>query len=218
MKNWIKKIGQNKFQFFFFLGLVVLLVGAIIISSTINTNDNNPPIEDQVDDHEKDNDDDDGKTTIETTEVVVIPLKAGSDYQVVRKFYEKDASKEDQAKALMKFENTYRASKGTSYALKNGDKFDVTASISGTVEDVGNSPIFGDFVIVSNSDGIKTYYYGLSETTVKKGQTIKQNDKLGVAGTSPIDKEIGNHVYFQISKNGNFLNPEKVCGTETTKL
>ena len=33
MKNWIKKIGQNKFQFFFFVGVVCLMFAAIIIGS-----------------------------------------------------------------------------------------------------------------------------------------------------------------------------------------
>ena len=46
MKNWIKKIGQNKFQFFFFVGIVCLLFVAIIVGS-INTN---KPVESPGDD------------------------------------------------------------------------------------------------------------------------------------------------------------------------
>ena len=46
MKNWIKKIGQNKFQFFFFVGVVCLMFAAIIIGSL----NNNKQIEQPNDD------------------------------------------------------------------------------------------------------------------------------------------------------------------------
>ena len=42
MKNLIKKIGQNKFQFFFFVGIVALLAIALIVSTVMSNNDKTP--------------------------------------------------------------------------------------------------------------------------------------------------------------------------------
>ncbi len=219
MKNWIKKIGQNKFQFFFFVGIVGLLVLAIVVASV---NDNTPtegPSNDPGNVVTPNPTPDDEEEVITTaTEFVSMPFDATLTYKVVRKFYEKDASKEDQAKALIKYENSYRTSNGTSYALDNGNHFDVIASISGKVIEVAKSPLFGNYVVVQTDEDIKTYYYGLSEVTVTKGMDIKQGEKLGIAGTSTVDQETGIHVYFQISKAGKFLNPEKVIGSKVTEI
>lgn len=216
MKNWIKKIGQNKFQFFFFVGIVCLMLIAIIVGS-VNTN---TPIEDPNDDpvvKPTPKPDDEGVVNT-SDEFVSMPFDATLDYEVVRKFYEKDSSIEDQTKSLIKYQNSYRTSTGTSYALKSGEYFDVIASIAGTVTEVSSSPLFGNYVVVSNDDEVKTFYYGLSEVCVEKGTKVLQGVKLGVAGTTTVDSETGIHVYFQISKTGKFLNPEKVIGTKTKEL
>lgn len=216
MKNWIKKIGQNKFQFFFFVGIVCLLFVAIIVGS-LNTN---KPVETPNDDPvvtptPKPDEEDVGNVS---EEFISMPLDATLEYDVVRKFYEKDASIEDQTKSLIKYQNSFRTSTGTSYALKSGEYFDVIASIAGTVTEVSSSPLFGNYVVVSNDDEVKTFYYGLSEVCVEKGTKVLQGVKLGVAGTTTVDSETGIHVYFQISKSGKFLNPEKVIGTKTNEL
>ena len=216
MKNWIKKIGQNKFQFFFFVGIVCLMLVAIIVGS-VNTN---KPIEDPNNDTTvtpTPKPDDEGVVST-SDEFVSMPFDATLEYEVVRKFYEKEASVEDQTKSLIKYQNSYRTSTGTSYALKNGEHFDVISSIAGTVTEVSSSPLFGNYVVVSNDDEVKTFYYGLSEVCVEKGTKVLQGVKLGVAGTTTVDSETGIHVYFQISKSGKFLNPEKVIGTKTSEL
>ena len=218
MKNWIKKIGQNKFQFFFFVGIVGLLVMAIVVASVNNNTSTESPSDNPGNVITPDPNPDDEEVITTATEFVSMPFDATLTYKVVRKFYEKDASKEDQAKALIKYENSYRTSNGTSYALDSGEYFDVIASISGKVIEVAKSPLFGNYVVVQTDDDIKTYYYGLSEVTVTKGTDVKQGEKLGIAGTSTVDQETGIHVYFQISKSGKFLNPEKVIGSKVTEI
>ena len=116
------------------------------------------------------------------------------------------------------YQNSFRTSTGTSFALKSGEYFDVVSSIAGTVTEVSNSPLFGNYVVVSNDEDVKTYYYGLSEVCVEKGTKVLQGVKLGVSGTTTVDSETGIHVYFQISKAGKFLNPVKAIGTKTNEL
>ena len=218
MKNLIKKIGQNKCRFFFCVGIVCLLLVAIVIGSIntkapVETPGGDSPI---VETPTPKPDDEDVVTTAE--EFVSMPLDPTASYKVVRKFYEKDASIEEQTKALIKYQNSFRTSLGTSYALESGEYFDVIAAVSGTVTEVASNPLFGNYVVISSDDDIKTYYYGLSEVTVEKGAKVLQGVKLGVSGTTTVDQETGIHVYFQISKSGKFLNPEKVIGTKTTEI
>ncbi len=216
MKNWIKKIGQNKFQFFFFVGIVCLMFTAIIIGSVNSNNSSDLSNDNTIVTPPPSNDEENVVNT--SDEFVSMPFDATLEYEVVRKFYEKEASIEDQTKSLIKYQNSFRTSTGTSYALSSGDYFDVVSAISGTVTEVSSSPLFGNYVIVSNDDEVKTFYYGLSEVCVEKGTKVLQGVKLGVAGTTTVDSETGIHVYFQISKSGKFLNPEKVIGTKTKEL
>lgn len=215
MKNLIKKIGQNKFQFFFFVGIVSVLVVAIIVSSVIDNNTEEPveqdppititpPVDDPVD-------------TI-PEESLKLPFNEKMNYVIVRKFYNKDASKEDQLKSLIKYGNSYRTSSGTSYALSNNNSFDVLASLSGEVIEIKDSPLYGNYVVIDHKDELKTYYYGLSEVCVQVGTTIKQGEKIGVSGNTDIDKEAGNHVYFLVKKNNKYIDPETLIGKKISEI
>lgn len=222
MKKLIKKIGQNKFQFIFFASLVFLVVLAIVIASVdtkapVTTNPDDDPTDIKKPDEPKPSVDDE-EVNLTADELVSLPFDSTLDYHVVRKFYEKDASKEDQAKSLIKYDNTFRTSLGTSYALKNGGNFDVVTSITGTVTEISSSPLFGTYVVLSSDENVKTYYYGLSEVSINKGAMVKQGEKIGSAGTTAVDQETGVHVYFQITKDGKYINPEKAIGCKVKDL
>ncbi len=215
MKNWIKKIGQNKFQFFFFVGMVSVLVVAIIISASLeNTSDDptpedppitiTPPTDEPVD-------------TI-PEETLKLPFDDKLDYTVVRKFYDKNASKEEQLKALIKYGNSYRTSSGTSFSKKDNTSFEILASLSGKVIEIKDSPLYGSYVVLEHNDKVKTYYYGLSEVCVQVGSEVKQGDKLGVSGITEIDKEAGNHVYFLVKIQDKYINPETLVGKKISEL
>ena len=217
MKDWKKVIRENRFQFFFFISMFALLVLTLIISSNID------PVEDTPNNPEEPGtvikpvfpDDSDVVEIVE--ESFVKPIK-DTDSVVVRKFFEKDDTKENQQLALIKFNNTYRTSQGTGYAKKDETNFDVVASMSGEVVEVKHSPVFGYCVVIEHDEDFTTYYYGLSEVTVKEDTEVNQGDKIGVSGYTEYDKEAKNHVYFQVKKNQKYLNPEKVIGKKTSEL
>ncbi len=214
MKNLIKKIGQNKFQFFFFVGILAVLVVALIVSASLNgkrgiVDDNPPTVTPPVDDQPVDT---------KPEEVLKLPFTDDLDYQIVRKFYDKNASKEDQAKALIKYGNTYRTSSGTSYAKKDDTSFDVKAALSGKIIEIKESPLYGNYVVIEHNDKLKTCYYGLSEVSVTVGTQINQGDKIGTSGNTDIDKEAGNHVYFQVLKDGKYVNPENLIGKKLSEI
>ena len=215
MKNWIKKIGQNKFQFFFFIGMVSVLVVAIIISATLENTTNEPTPEDPPITITPPTDE-----PVDTIpeEMLKLPFNDNLDYSIVRKFYDKNSSKEEQLKSLIKYGNSYRTSSGTSYAKKDNTSFEVLASLSGKVIEIKDSPLYGNYVVLEHNDKVKTYYYGLSEVCVQVGSTVKQGDKLGVSGLTEIDKEAGNHVYFLVKVQDKYINPETLVGKKISEL
>lgn len=214
MKNLIKKIGQNKFQFFFFVGILALLAVALIVSATLNPTeepvDSNPPVVVPP------VDDDPVVTTPE--EVFKLPFQENTEYKVVRKFYNKDASREEQAQSLIKYGNSYRTSNGTGLAKKDDTTFDVLCALSGKVLEIKDSPLYGNYVVLEHENNVKVYYYGLTDVTVSVGADVAQGDKLGTSGYTEIDKEAGNHVFIQVVKNNTYLDFEKLVGKKISEL
>ncbi len=217
MKNWVKKISENKFQFFFFIGVMAFLVVSLVIVGVFGNNDVETPTPDTPIET-PDDPVEDKPTNSPTVEQLVLPFDNKMEYTVVRKFYERNGTKEDQELSLIKYGTSYRTSVGTSFSNKDNTSFDVLAALSGTVIEVKENPLYGNYVVLEHSDNLKTCYYGLSEVTVAVGSKVNQSDKLGTSGKTEIDSEAGNHVYFQVLKNDKHLNPEKTFGKKTTEV
>ena len=123
----------------------------------------------------------DGKfsTTNKETGLFTFPLafkKPFSDtieYTVVRKFYEKDSSTVDQELSLIKYNNSYRTSNGTSFAQKDNQVFDVLSSLSGKVLEIKESPLYGRYVVLEHDNKIKS----LLREKERIGLFIKENNQ-----------------------------------------
>lgn len=75
------------------------------------------------------------------------------------------------------------------YAAKSGV---VIHAAKGT----GSSWSYGNYVIVSHSDGTSTLYGHMSRIGCKQGQTVRQGDVIGYVGTT--GRSTGNHLHFEI--------------------
>ena len=218
MKNFLEKIKQNKFQFIFSVSLAFVLLVSLLVARNINTQDKpiiDTPIIDNVTPNPTPDTED---VTIKPEEVFKKPFNDTLEYAVVRKFYEKDSSTVDQELSLIKYNNSYRTSNGTSFAQKDNQVFDVLSSLSGKVLEIKESPLYGRYVVLEHDNKIKTYYYGLSEVCVTVGAVINQGDKIGVSGTTEIDSESGVHVFVKVTKDDTCLNPEKVIGKKISEI
>ena len=217
MKEWIKKINENKFQFFFFASVLAFLFVSLIVVGLVGDNQVDDPLDDNTP-VVPDTPTEEEQVTTVTVEVVKLPFEETMSYNIVRTFYERSGTKEEQEKALIKYGSSYRTSVGTSYSESSNKAFNVNAALSGTVTEVKENPLYGNYVVLDHKDGVKTCYYGLSEVTVTVGATVNQGDKIGTSGTTEIDQGAGNHIYFQILKNNKYLNPEKQIGKKITDL
>lgn len=64
---------------------------------------------------------------------------------------------------------------------------------------------YGNYVVVSHSDGTSTLYAHMNKRGVSEGQTVKQGDVVGYVGTT--GSSTGNHLHFEIRVNGTRKDP-----------
>jgi len=97
------------------------------------------------------------------------------------------------------------AHKGIDIGAPNGTK--IKAAADGTVKYSGWMSGYGNLVIISHGNGIETYYAHCSKLYVSKGEEITAGDTIGAVGSTGYST--GNHLHFEIRKNGAQINPQK---------
>ena len=97
-----------------------------------------------------------------------------------------------------------------------GDDLSVFASEAGTVSEVGYDRLNGNYVKISHDDGYETRYYSLSDDLkVKKGDKVIKGQLLGtMSATQATESLDGNHLHFEMSKDGTDINPLDVLVLE----
>jgi murein DD-endopeptidase MepM/ murein hydrolase activator NlpD len=87
-----------------------------------------------------------------------------------------------------------------------GDK--IIATADGTVSQLWlHNHIFGRYVVITHTNGIKTHYGHLSRIFVKYKQQVKKGDVIGIIGNSGLST--GTHLHYAISVNGIYVDPVK---------
>lgn len=139
-----------------------------------------------------------------------------TEIKVVKAFYDYQADAKEQEKSLIFNENTYIQSSGVSYGGK--DNFEVVAILDGTVTDVKEDSLLGKIVEISHGNEVISVYQSLSDIKVKKDDKIMQGQVIGTSGTANIDKDLGNHLYFELIVKGTNVNPENYYNKKINEL
>lgn len=92
---------------------------------------------------------------------------------------------------------------GHDWAVENGTK--IFASEKGMVDKAYYSTSYGYNVLINHGNGIKTRYAHLSKLIVKKGQYVKQGQRIGLSGNT--GDSTGPHLHFEVIVNGECCNP-----------
>ena len=74
---------------------------------------------------------------------------------------------------------------------------------------VNNNDLLGNTIEIKHDNKYISVYQGLSTITVKEGDTVLQGQVLGKSGASKINNDLGNHLHFELFKNGQVINPEE---------
>ena len=128
-----------------------------------------------------------------------------SSVTISKSYYDYKGEATEQEKSITVYENTYIQNTGIDYISTN--TFDIVSVLDGTVVTVKEDELLGKIVEVKHDNGLITSYQSLSEITVQKNDKIKQGQVIGKSGTNELDKEIGNHLHFEIYENGSSVNP-----------
>lgn len=103
--------------------------------------------------------------------------------------------------------NQYEAHLATDFACEIGTG--VYSVCDGTVLEVGNSYLKGNYVVVSHGNNLKSVYASLDDdVAVEVGQNVKKGDLLGKVGNSAYS-EIGQgaHLHFEMLDNDKKIDP-----------
>ena len=143
---------------------------------------------------------------VKTNDTIIRPYYEGG-IDIVLKYYNINASEEDQQKSLIKYENTYIQSNGVAYS--KGNAFDVVSILDGTVKEVKSDDILGNIVVIEHANGYVSTYESISDIQVEPNMSVVQGQIIAKSSTSNISKELDNHLYFELSKDGINVNPEE---------
>ncbi|MDE5414720.1 MAG: M23 family metallopeptidase [Bacillaceae bacterium] len=140
-------------------------------------------------------------------EVIKMPVANESEVDIVGYFYDFNSSAEEQEAALVYYNNMYYQNRGIDIAKEDGESFEVTAALSGTVVKAEKDPLLGHVVEINHEDGVITHYHSLEGLEVEEGTSVKQGDIIGRAGRNLYNADANVHVHFEIRHNGNAVNP-----------
>lgn len=92
----------------------------------------------------------------------------------------------------------------------------IIAPADGTVLSVGKDRYLGKFLKIAHSDSLTTIYGHLMEHKVKKGQSVKRGDVIGLMGNTGLST--GHHLHYQIQKDNKSVNPKQyILNTRTSQ-
>lgn len=152
----------------------------------------------------------DESVTTSKEKTLIWPVAEAAGARIVRPFYDDAASAEEKARSLVEFASSYYPNTGVDLSIDGKTPFDVVAALDGTVTRAEVDPVAGGVVWVDHGDGMVTMYESLGSISVHEGDAVKQGTSLGAAGTSPVGKDLGVHLHFEVHKDGEPVNPTAV--------
>ena len=138
-------------------------------------------------------------------DIVIIKPYNDNKVTIGKGYYDYKSDEQNQQNALVHYENTYIQNSGIDYVKK--ELFDVISILDGTVISVNNNELLGQTIEIQHTGNFISVYQSLSNVIVKEGDSVKQGDIIGSSGTCKLNIELGNHLHFELFKEGQVVNP-----------
>ena len=141
---------------------------------------------------------------INTTKKMIYPYTDLST-SIGKTYYDYKGEASEQEKSIIYHENTYIQNSGLDFI--NNQTFDVVAVLEGTVTNVKEDKLLGKIVEINHNNEYISIYQSLSEINVKKDDKVYQGQSIGKSGINTLDKELGNHLHFELYVGGQVVDP-----------
>ena len=150
--------------------------------------------------------DDNTKSVVSTPTLLMRPYN-NADVKVLKSFYDYKAEEKSQENSIINYDTTYMQNSGVIYSGP-AEPFEVISVLDGKVTSVKDDKILGKTVTIQHDNNIITTYQSLSEVTVKENDQVSQGTVIGKSGQSNLVKDSSNNLLFQMTINGQTVNPE----------
>jgi murein DD-endopeptidase MepM/ murein hydrolase activator NlpD len=82
---------------------------------------------------------------------------------------------------------------------------DILSPLSGKVIETGDSNTYGNYIRITHTDKIVTFYAHCKDISVNKGDILKKGEKIGTVGST--GSSSGAHLHFEIIYDGKYVDP-----------
>ena len=141
------------------------------------------------------------------TKIEIIKPFINDKVTIAKSYYDYKAEADSQKNSIIYYENIYMQNSGVDYKLE--EAFDVVSVLDGKVISVEDNDMMGTTVQIKHDNNLISVYQSLSNVKVKVDDTIIQGQVIAQSGESNINKDLGNHLHFELYHNGNIVNPEE---------
>lgn len=81
----------------------------------------------------------------------------------------------------------------------------IRAAGGGTVEEVGEDPVYGRFLTVEHDDGYRSLYAHASLVLAGEGRAVRTNEVIGLTGST--GRSTAPHLHFEVTRDGEPVDP-----------
>ena len=125
--------------------------------------------------------------------------------KITKYFYDKDENEAKQQESIVYYGKTYMQNSGIDYI--NDKEFDVVSILDGTVSSVKDDELLGKTVEIKHDNKLISVYQGLSDVSVKEGDSVTAGSVIAKSGDSTLADVKGKHLHFELIHDGVVVNP-----------
>lgn len=151
---------------------------------------------------------------VKETTVVIKPFN-NEEVKISKSFYNYKDETSNQEKSIIFYENTYMQNSGVDYT--NKESFDIISILDGVVLEVSENEILGKTIKIKHSNNLISTYQSLSEVSVKENDNVLRGQTIGKSGDCKLYSTDTN-LHFELSHNGEYVNPEEYYNKSIDEL
>lgn len=158
----------------------------------------------------------DNEIPVMNTEVTIMKPFSNANVTIAKNFYDSQSDEEQQKNSIIYHENTYMQNSGIDYT--NSEEYDVQSILDGEVIEVSEEELLGNVITIRHTNDIISIYQSVNNVTVKKGDTVTRGQAIGKSGSCELNKDIPNHLHFELSIKGQIVDPNKYFDKKLSEI